>query len=191
MPEQAVARDRRLAVIGDKALVHDERGIEARPAPPHEPQNVLGPSPTADRLRPPIEGQRTAHLPAGDRFIGRHEARQRGPEILVKPLVGVDAEHPRLRRELESELLLPRVAEPGLMDEPNRKAPPREPVDDRKRPIGRAGVDDDNLGEPGETLQTFVDAGRLVEADDRRARRERARRPRLGRIDRRPSRGIG
>src|SRR3984957_1798765 len=54
VPEQAIARDGRLAMIRDEALMHDERGINPRPAPPNEPQDVLGPCPAADRLRLPV-----------------------------------------------------------------------------------------------------------------------------------------
>ena len=144
-------------------------GIEARPAPPHEAQDVLGPGPAADRLRAPVERERPAHLPAGDRLGGLHEARQRGAQIVVEPFVGVDAEHPRLRREIEGELLLSGVAEPGLMDEPNRKATLSELFHDRERLIGRAGIDHDDLGAVAEAFQAFADARGLIEADDRGA----------------------
>ena len=67
--------------------------------------------------------------------------------------------------EDERELLLQRIAEPGLTDEPNRKAAHRELFRDRERPIRRAGIDDDNLREAGQAFQAFANAGRLIEAD--------------------------
>ena len=93
-----MARDRRLAFVGDEALVDDERRIEAGAAAPDQPQDVLRPRPSTRRLRLPVERKRTAHLPAGNGVVGRHQARQRGSELVVEPLVGVDAEDPWLRR---------------------------------------------------------------------------------------------
>ena len=51
VPEHPIAGNGRVAMISDKALMHDKGRIEPRPAPPHEPQNKLGPSSAADRLR--------------------------------------------------------------------------------------------------------------------------------------------
>src|SRR5580698_621892 len=55
VPQQPSVRDRRLPMISDEAFVHDERWIEACPAPPHKPQDMLGPRPATDRLCLAIE----------------------------------------------------------------------------------------------------------------------------------------
>ena len=55
------------------------------------------------------------------------------------------------------------------MDEPNRKAALSEIFDDRERLVGRAGIDDDDLGAVAKAFQAFADAGGLIEADDRGA----------------------
>ena len=91
------------------------------------------------------ERQRPAQLPARDRFVRRNEARQFRPQIVVEPFVGVDAEDPRLAGLIERELLLPGIAEPWLMDEPDRQPAALEVLDDGERAVGRAGIDDDDL----------------------------------------------
>ena len=127
----------------------------------------------AHRLQAAVERQRAAQSPAVERFFGRHEARQIGGERVVEPLVGVDAEHPGLARLFEGELLLPRVAEPVLMDKPDRQAAADEVLDDGERAVGRARIDDDDLGEPCKAGEALADAGFLVLADDGRGDRQR------------------
>ena len=45
----------------------------------------------------------------------------------------------------------------------------REIIDDASVSIGRAGIDDDDLGAVAKAFQAFADAGGLIEADHRRA----------------------
>ena len=58
------------------------------------------------------------------------------------------------------------------MDEPDGHAGAGEFVDDGERAVGRAGIDDDNLGDAREALEALADAGFLVLADDRRGNRQ-------------------
>ena len=155
-------------MIGDQTLMHDERGIKARPAPPHEPQDMLGPGPAAHRLRLTVERQRTAHLPARHRLVG---AIKRGSEALSSSSSHSSASTLRIHglRLIERELLLQRIAKPWLVNEPDRKAATNKILDDRRRPVRQPGIDDDNLGAVAKAFQAFADAGGLVEADHRGA----------------------
>ena len=151
-----------------------------------------GRRPPADRLRLSVERERTAHLPAGDRVIGRHEARQRGSQLVVEPLVRVDAQDPRFLRLIERKLLLQRIAKPWLVNESDREAAANKILDDCGRRICRAGIDNDNLGAVAKAFQAFADTVSLIEADHRCAQAERA--AALAdsvQLNRRESRGIG
>ncbi len=172
VPEETSPGNWGLAV-GDEAFVDEEGRIEMGAAAADEAQHQFRPRPQGDRTGAPVKGERAPQLPAGDGRRRGDQLRQRFAQFSVEPFVGVDAEHPRLARLIERELLLRGVAEPGLADEPDRQALARETLDDRQRAVGRAGIDDHDFRQPLKARQALADAGFLVLADDRGGDRQR------------------
>ena len=60
------------------------------------------------------------------------------------------------------------------MDEADRQAAAGAFVDDRERAVGRARIDDHDLGEARKAREALADAGFLVLADDGRGNRQGA-----------------
>src|SRR5579864_2060662 len=146
-------------------LVYERLEVIARAVAPRETQHRLLVDAAGQRSLAEQRSRDSPQTPSRNTGINREQPRKLHLQRCVEPFVGIETEAPGLDPLLHRELLLRRIAGPGTFDEPDRQARLHELADDLEGPVGRTGIDHDDLRAGCEAPEASRDVLLLVLAD--------------------------